>query len=46
MSFSDFLKRSHVEIEMFLSFAKKENEDMANKDKSGMGRMAQMMEDQ
>ena len=46
MSFTDFLKRTHAEIEMFLSFAKKENEDMANKDKSGMGRMAQMMEDQ
>lgn len=45
MSFSDFMKRTHVEIEMFLSFAKKENEEYSKKDKSGLGRMSQMMED-
>ena len=46
MSFSDFMKRSHIEIEMFLSFAKKENEEMSKKDSTGLGRMSQMMEDQ
>lgn len=46
MGFSDFMKRTHIEIEMFLSFAKKENEEMTKKDKSGFGRMSQMMEDQ
>ena len=45
MSFSDFMKRTHVEIEMFLSFAKKENEDLNKNDKSGMGRIQQMMDD-
>lgn len=45
MSFSDFMKRSHVEVEMFLSFAKKENEEMSKKDTSGLGRMQQMIED-
>lgn len=46
MSFSDFMKRSHVEIDVFLGFAKKENEEFAKKDSSGMGRMANMMADQ
>lgn len=46
MSFNDFMKRSHVEIDVFLSFAKKENEEYAKKDSSGMGRMANMIADQ
>ena len=45
MSFSDFMKRTHVEKEMFLSFAKKENDDLYKNDKSGMGRIQQMMDD-
>lgn len=45
MSFSDFMKRTHVEVEMFLSFAKKENEEYAKKDKTGMGRVAQIIND-
>ena len=45
MSFSDFMKRSHVETELFLSFAKKENEEFSKNDSTGMGRVAQMMED-
>ena len=45
MSFNDFMKRSHVETEMFLSFAKRENEEYAKKDSSGFGRMAQMIDD-
>ena len=45
MSFDDFMKRNHVEIEIFLGFAKKENEEMIKKDKSGMGRMAQIMDE-
>ena len=46
MSFNDFMKRSHVETDIFLSFAKKENEEYAKKDSSGMGRMANMIADQ
>lgn len=46
MSFNDFMKRSHVETEIFLGYAKKENEEYAKKDSSGMGRMANMMADQ
>ena len=45
MSFGDFMKRSHAETEMFLSFAKRENEEYAKKDSSGFGRMAQMIDD-
>lgn len=45
MSFNDFMKRTHVEVEMFLSFAKKENEEYAKKDKTGMGRVAQIIND-
>ena len=45
MSFTDYMKRSHAETEMFLSFAKRENEEFAKKDSSGFGRMAQMIDD-
>ena len=46
MSFNDFMKRSHVEIDVFLSFAKKENEEYSKKDGTGIGRMANMIADQ
>lgn len=45
MSFSDFMKRSHIEIENFINIAKQENEEIAKRDSSGMGRMASMIED-
>ena len=45
MSFTDFMKRSHVETEMFLSFAKKESQDYAKSDTTGVGRMAQMIDE-
>lgn len=46
MSFRDFMERTHIETELFLSFAKKENEEYSKKDKSGLGRMTQMMNDE
>lgn len=46
MSFRDFMERTHVETEMFLSFAKRENEEYAKKDKTGLGRMSQMIGDE
>lgn len=46
MSFGDFMKRSHIETDVFLGLAKKENEEYAKKDSSGMGRMANMIADQ
>lgn len=45
MSFTDYMKRSHVETEMFLSFAKKESQEYAKSDTTGVGRMAQMIDD-
>lgn len=45
MSFSDFMKRSHVETDIFLQFAKQENEEFSKKDKTGMGRMQQVLND-
>jgi len=45
MSFNDFMKRSHVETDIFLQLAKQENEEFAKKDKTGMGRMQQVLND-
>lgn len=46
MSFRDFMERTHVETEMFLSFAKKENEETSKTDSTGLGRMSQMIQDE
>lgn len=45
MSFNDFMKRSHVETDIFLQLAKQENEEYAKRDKTGMGRMQQVLND-
>lgn len=45
MSFNDFMKRSHVETDIFLQLAKQENEEFAKRDKTGMGRMQQVLND-
>ena len=46
MGFDNFMNRTHIETDVFLGFAKKENEEYSKNDKTGMGRMGKMIEDQ
>lgn len=46
MSFSDFMRTTHIETEIFLSFAKKENEEYNKKDKNGVGTLQRAIADQ
>lgn len=43
ISFNDFMERTMVETELFISFAKKQNEEMNKKDTTGIGRMSQLI---
>lgn len=45
ISFDNLMKRSMVQVELFMSFAKKQNEQLSKNDNSGLARMAQTIDD-